>query len=179
MRNEDQVAKVAELAKWIAATIFFMLFYALTFGAHAQANSSVYACRSPRITDGHTFRCGGMRVRLYGIDAPELPGHCRRGRRCTPGDPYASTRNLSALLARGNVICRTVDRDRYGRTVARCGARGVDLSCRQVAGGFAVPRYGRLDCQSDARLTRRLWPRRADLHRNRYSKPVETTIFQL
>lgn len=44
-------------------------------------------CVSPTVVDGDTLRCGSTRIRLSSIDAPELPGHCRPGRECTPGDP--------------------------------------------------------------------------------------------
>jgi endonuclease YncB( thermonuclease family) len=39
------------------------------------------------VTDGDTIRCNGERIRLLGIDTPELPGHCRKGRDCVSGDP--------------------------------------------------------------------------------------------
>ncbi|WP_363738969.1 thermonuclease family protein [Sphingobium sp. LMA1-1-1.1] len=80
------------------------------------------------------------------MDAPELPGHCRPGRECTPGDPYASTANLQSLVSGQAVECRQIDTDHYGRAVARCSAKGRDLSCAQVQGGFAVKRYGSLSC---------------------------------
>lgn len=114
--------------------------------ARAQPSPS-FACPSPRVVDGDTLRCGSVRVRLAHIDAPELPGHCNPGRTCTPGDPYASTANLTRLIGSSPVECRSIDRDRYGREVAYCSARGRDLSCAQVAGGFAVERYGRLTCR--------------------------------
>ena len=103
-------------------------------------------CVSPEVLDGDTLRCGAQRIRLSSIDAPELPGHCRRGRECTPGDPYASTSNLRSLVAGQAVSCSQVDTDRYGRAVARCSVQGRDLSCAQVSGGFAVQRYGPLIC---------------------------------
>lgn len=103
-------------------------------------------CAAVTVTDGDTFRCGSVRVRMYGIDAPELEGHCRPGRTCVGGDPIASTRNLERLIAGRQVACQSIDVDRYGRTVARCLAGDVDLSCEQVAGGFAVRRYGNLRC---------------------------------
>lgn len=83
---------------------------------------------------------------MEGIDAPELPGHCREGRDCVAGDPYASTRNLQRLIGSGEVVCRTTDTDRYGRTVARCFAGEKDLSCEQVKGGFAEYRYAWIKC---------------------------------
>jgi hypothetical protein len=36
---------------------------------------------------------------MQGIDDPEMPGHFRPGRRCTAGDPFASTENLRRLAA--------------------------------------------------------------------------------
>lgn len=103
-------------------------------------------CTSPTVLDGDTMRCGSTRIRLSSIDAPELPGHCRPGRDCTPGDPYASTDNLRELVAGQPVECRQVDTDHYGRTVARCSVQGRDLSCAQIQGGFAVRRYGFIVC---------------------------------
>lgn len=105
-----------------------------------------FQCAYPRVLDGDTIRCGDSRVRLQGIDAPELPGHCRPGRECTPGDPYASTQNLSRLIGANTLECRQVDIDRYGRVVARCFALGKDLSCGQLEAKQAVRRYGMIWC---------------------------------
>lgn len=94
--------------------------------------------------DGDTLRCGKERVRLLGIDAPEMPGHCRRGRECVPGDPFASRDALAAMLDR-RLKMRRLGRDFYGRTLAIVEARGRDLSCHQVRAGLAIykARYDR------------------------------------
>jgi len=89
--------------------------------------------------DGDTLRCGRERIRLIAIDAPELPGHCRRGRSCAPGDPKASQRSL-ALVARGRARIDRIGRDRYGRTLATVRVDGVDLSCHQLRTGQALYR---------------------------------------
>jgi micrococcal nuclease len=90
------------------------------------------------VVDGDTLRCGAERVRLLGIDAPELPGHCQQGRRCAPGNPYASTRSLRAALARGPITFKRFGTDHYGRTLALVSAGGVDLSCWQLSQGQAI-----------------------------------------
>lgn len=105
-----------------------------------------FACRDPEVVDGDTIRCSGQRIRLAAIDAPELPGHCRRGRDCVAGDPYASSNSLMELIGSGEVVCRQVDVDRFGRIVAQCTTADADLSCEQVARGHAVVRYGALAC---------------------------------
>lgn len=102
-------------------------------------------CHSPYIIDGDTFSCNNTRIRLYSIDAPEMPDHCREGRRCTSGDPYKS-RNYLKSLTGGTVTCTPLKIDHYGRTIAKCEASGKDLSCEMVKSGHAVKRYGRLSC---------------------------------
>lgn len=89
--------------------------------------------------DGDTLRCGRERVRLIGIDAPELPGHCRRGRRCVAGDAVASTRSLAAGLV-APIRIRRLGRDRYGRTLALVSGAHGDLSCWQLRRGQAAYR---------------------------------------
>lgn len=103
-------------------------------------DDSVFTCNSPTVVDGDTLRCGAMRVRLQGIDAPETGGRCQPGRVCAPGDPVASTDNLRRLVAGGAMDCRQTDTDKYGRAVALCAVGGVDLSCEQVRSGNAIRR---------------------------------------
>lgn len=105
-------------------------------------------CTAPYVIDGDTLACSNLpaHIRLLGIDAPELPGHCRAGRSCTPGDGYAAKAMLATLTARGSVECQPEGYDRYRRILARCTARRVDLSCAMVRSGQAVLRYSRIDC---------------------------------
>ncbi len=122
------------------------------------ASALVFACASPTHHDGDAIRCAGRSRsdRLYGIDAPEMPGTCRRDRACVGGDPFATRDHLAGLTNGRAVSCTQVDRDRYGRRVVRCSAEGKDLSCAMIADGFAVPRYGRIDCGQPAETGR--WP---------------------
>lgn len=92
-----------------------------------------------RVVDGDTLHCDDGRVRLLGIDAPELPGHCAQGRDCAPGDPYESTRSLEAGMGNGSTLSiENVGTDRYGRTLAMVKGSGGDLSCWQLSHGEAI-----------------------------------------
>lgn len=104
-------------------------------------------------TDGDTVRCGDERIRLVEIDAPELPGHCRAGRVCAPGDPVASKQALQALVGGHRLRVVRHDVDHYGRTVGDVRVVEVSLSCAQVVRGHAIRQlkwgdYGvlRADC---------------------------------
>jgi micrococcal nuclease len=99
-------------------------------GPSAQ-HFSMIDCPSAYIVDGDTLRCGSERVRLLGIDAPEIE-RCPRWRVCAPGDGRASKRSLIAGLRLGPIRYRPIARDRYGRQVAVVWAGRVNLSCWQL-----------------------------------------------
>lgn len=105
-------------------------------------------CQRPRAVDGDTIRCRGRAkaIRLAGIDAPEMPGHCRRGRVCTPGDGAKSKRALAQLLRLGPVTVQLGGDGGYGRSLGRVRVGGVDVNCRMVESNFAVLRYHPIDC---------------------------------
>jgi len=89
------------------------------------------------VVDGDTLRIGPDRIRIEGIDAPELDQTCRRRGRPLPCGEQARDA-LLAMLSGRTVTCRTSGRDRYGRFLARCEAGGEDIGARMVAEGRAV-----------------------------------------
>lgn len=103
-------------------------------GLRPQYEGSVIGCS---VTDGDTIRCGDERIRLLGIDAPELPGHCRAGRHCAAGDGYASKASLAAAMV-GTIHISRVGEDHYGRTLAMLSSDVGDLSCWQLQRGQAT-----------------------------------------
>ncbi|MGA0615932.1 thermonuclease family protein [Paracoccus sp. KR1-242] len=86
------------------------------------------------VHDGDTIGRGKDRIRIWGIDAPELT---------EPGGP-ASRAHLRNLIAGQRLTCDLIDVDRYGRRVMRCVLPdGRDVACEMVAAGAAEdwPRY--------------------------------------
>jgi endonuclease YncB( thermonuclease family) len=94
-----------------------------------------------QVTDGDTIRIGEARIRLKGIDAPEMEQRCSRtGRSYACGE--TSRRTLIDLVSGETVRCRATGRDRYQRILARCTVNGRDIGARMVEEGWAVS-YGR------------------------------------
>lgn len=79
-----------------------------------------------RPIDGDTFAMNGVKIRLHGIDAPELG---------TPGGSEAAVR-LAAMLQEGQVTIVPRSRDVYGRTVADVFMNGQNLAERLLAEGY-------------------------------------------
>jgi endonuclease YncB( thermonuclease family) len=88
------------------------------------------------VVDGDTLNCGGERIRLLGIDAPELPGHCRRGRHCVDGNPFAASRALEQAMSQGGIKIVSAGSDSYGRTLANVYVGGRNVSCNLLANGL-------------------------------------------
>lgn len=90
-----------------------------------------------RVIDGDTLDVGGVRVRLHGIDAPEV------GQPCTSDvlgtyDCGAFVRDEVARRYGGQrATCDEVERDRYGRSVAKCFVNGQDIGEDIVLDGLA------------------------------------------
>ncbi|SFI51575.1 nuclease homologue [Caulobacter sp. UNC279MFTsu5.1] len=99
----------------------------------AFAAATLITCDAPAVHDGDTLRCGDERVRLYGVDAPEVA----RGK--TPAQPFAEEARLALIaLTRGHVACRFVNRDRYGRFVGKCWSTATpDVNAAVIRSGFA------------------------------------------
>jgi len=90
-----------------------------------------------RVIDGDTFDVGGERIRLHGIDALEAGQTCETNE----GQPWAcgdwTTRQVRDRYQNAQAICTPLDRDRYGRIVARCVVQGVDMGQVLVREGLA------------------------------------------
>jgi endonuclease YncB( thermonuclease family) len=112
-----------------------------------------------RVSDGDTLRFGNDRVRLVGLDAPELDQTCTDEGGATWPCGRESSRRLREFIGDGAVTCETEGRDQYGRYLGRCAAHGNDLGAMLVAEGLAVasfPSYGSEEAQA-RREKRGIW----------------------
>jgi endonuclease YncB( thermonuclease family) len=89
----------------------------------------------PQVVDGDTLKFGHQRVRLYGIDAPELHQTCDGG---TWAAGKLARAALMGIIGGRPVTCVViVPRDRYGRPVSTCSAGKMDLAYAMAERGWA------------------------------------------
>ncbi|MEI6159444.1 MAG: thermonuclease family protein [Roseococcus sp.] len=92
-----------------------------------------------RAVDGDTIRCGDQRVRLAGLDAPELRGRCDEERHLA----QVATERLRVLIVNG-VTLRPAGRDRYDRLLAVVlDSSGNDVAYTLIREGLAHEYHGR------------------------------------
>lgn len=109
------------------------------------------------VNDGDTLTLGGERIRLRGMDAPELSQTCTKA-----GAPYACGRiarkALSDLIGDRPVVCQGWEHDRYGRLLGACRSGDIDLNRSLVTEGWAVAFGDYTEEEAGARAASRgLW----------------------
>jgi endonuclease YncB( thermonuclease family) len=97
------------------------------------------------IIDGDTLEIHSVRIRLWGIDAPESSQLCR-GDDSKPYRCGAKAANeLDVFVAERPIVCMPLSQDQYDRIVARCSVAGIDLGEWLVRNGLALdwPQYSK------------------------------------
>lgn len=91
-----------------------------------------------RIIDGDTIVIAGQRIRLHGIDAPEMKQTCktRKGKEQLCG--VLAKQALERLVRGQDVTCKGDERDKYKRLIAVCYAGPFDINETMVADGWAL-----------------------------------------
>jgi endonuclease YncB( thermonuclease family) len=88
--------------------------------------------------DGDTLAAGAERLRINGIDAPEMGQSCERAGAAYPCG-RAARDAMAAILGRGAVDCEILGADQYGRRIARCrNEAGQDIGAELVRQGWAI-----------------------------------------
>ena len=109
------------------------------------------------VVDGDTMRLNGIKIRLWGVNAPETDAY--------GGDRATDELQEQALLKKLSCVIR--DRDKYGRIVAQCFRNKQDIGAAIIRSGWArdYPRYSKgyyLKDEATARYEHRgLWGRKS------------------
>jgi endonuclease YncB( thermonuclease family) len=116
--------------------------------------------------DGDTLHVGRQRVRLLGIDAPELDQTCWDKDEKSWPCGQAAKKRLAALLAGAAIVCHPSGHDKYGRVRATCDADGRDLGAILMREGLAISYDGYKVEEGAARLAKAgLWQGRFETPR--------------
>lgn len=92
----------------------------------------------PVILDGDTLDFSGVRVRIFGIDAPERDQLCEHADGSRYGCGQFARETMVQLIAGEPVSCTRRDIDPYGRMVAVCKGARADLGAAMVEAGAAI-----------------------------------------
>ncbi len=96
----------------------------------------------PVIADGDTVKVNGRKIRLYGIDAPEMKQKCYDGKKKIDCGIEAKD-YLTEIVGDNEVFCSDLDTDKYGRTNGNCyfiaqSGEKINIGQDLVSGGYAL-----------------------------------------
>lgn len=91
-----------------------------------------------RVLDGDTLDVQGVRIRLFGIDAPEKTQICTLATGASWPCGSAAQEALERKLGNRRVTCQRRDVDTYGRVVAVCRLGSEDINAWLAGAGWVV-----------------------------------------
>ncbi len=91
-----------------------------------------------RVVDGDTIWIGDTKVRLHGIDAPEMKQTCRTSKGKEQLCGVLAKQALEKLVRGQSVICKGDKRDRYKRLIAVCYVGPFNINEQMVVDGWAL-----------------------------------------
>ena len=121
--------------------LLFLLF--IIFFNFSVFSKTIYGIAN--VVDGDTLHIEKNKIRLYGIDAPEID------QTCTINDKVwhcglESTAALKKLVLNNNISCVVSDIDKYKRYIAECFINNKNINKFMVRNGWAIAyRYYSLD----------------------------------
>lgn len=106
----------------------------------ASANAEKILTGYPKILDADTLTIDGQRIRLKGIDAPELSQTCELADKTPYQCGEDATAALRMKIGSARVSCEILGRGRYRRFLGLCFANGMKESLNEwlVANGHAM-----------------------------------------
>ena len=109
-----------------------------------------------KIIDGDTIHIGKNKIRLHGIDAPEIDQPCFFKKQKWNCGIESKSVLTKLILDEKNVECTINDIDRYKRFIAICFINEININKYMVAEGWAIAyRYYSLDYIIDEELAKK------------------------
>jgi len=109
-----------------------LLLLLLSLPAHADITGKA------RVVDGDTIWISETKIRLHGIDAPEMKQTCRtsKGKKQLCG--LMAKQSLQRLVQGQDVTCKGNQQDRYKRLLAVCYVGPFNINEQMVTDGWAL-----------------------------------------
>ena len=124
--------------KFLYLSIFFLF-----FNVNAQSKNIIHG--KAEVIDGDTIHIEEKKIRLHGIDAPEMKQTCSH-KKIAWNCGLESKKYLTNLTFNKNIRCESNDKDRYKRYIAICFVDNLNINEEMVKSGWAIAyRYYSLD----------------------------------
>ena len=113
----------------------YILFFLLTFSTHSISSKTIIG--TANVIDGDTIHIGKNKIRLHGIDAPEIEQTCNIEEQVW-NCGLVSFKTLQKLTTKKEVTCKVNGIDQYKRYIAECYLNNLNINQYMVKQGWAI-----------------------------------------
>ena len=116
--------------------IFKLIFFLFILISHNVFGQEIIKGKA-KIIDGDTINIGSNKIRLYGIDAPEINQTClKESKEWLCG--VRSKIELINMINSKTLMCKIIDIDRYKRLIGECFVNQNNINKKMVKEGWAI-----------------------------------------
>ena len=133
MKLEKKWMSLMKKQNLILSSILIFFFFNI-IGLFASEKKSIFG--KAIVIDGDTLRIRDNKIRLSGIDAPEIKQLCKNENELWPCGE--ASKNFLEKIINSKILCNYIEIDRYKRILGNCFLNGIDLNKLMVKNGFAV-----------------------------------------
>ncbi len=91
-----------------------------------------------KVLDGDSLEIGEQRIRLYGIDAPELYQKCKTKNNQDWNCGRESKAFLKEFIGTDSIECHEIEQDKYKRMVSICYKDDENINEAMISSGMAI-----------------------------------------
>ena len=117
--------------------LIFRLLIILCFFYNFSTSAQEIVRGQAKIIDGDTVHIGKNKIRLFGIDAPEIEQTCNIEKQVW-NCGLVSFKTLQKLTTKKEVTCKVNGIDRYKRYIAECYLNNLNINQYMVKQGWAI-----------------------------------------
>ena len=151
--------------------LLFLLIFSIFLNQKIFSSENKFLIGKARVIDGDTIILKNKKIRLHGIDAPELNQICYDYVSTKYNCGIESKKKLIFFIKKNNVKCFYSDKDFYGRLLGTCFVNKKNINSLMVINGYAIAykKYSKkyVDQENFAKINKKgLW-------KGKFHKPEE------
>ena len=129
-----------------------IFFYLIFFSFNSLSKETIIG--KAKIIDGDTIHIGKNKIRLHGIEAPEINQKCEiKKKKWNCG--IKSKKALENFVLKKEVYCEIIDIDQYKRFIGICFVNNKSMNQHMVKSGWAIAyRYYSFDYVKDEEIAK-------------------------
>ena len=129
---------------------FLIIFFLILYSSVSFSEKIIEG--KAKIIDGDTIHINKNKIRLHGIDAPEIKQTCKIEDKIW-NCGIKSSLALKKLILDNNITCVVSDIDKYNRYIAECFINNQNINKLMVRNGWAIAyRYYSIDFIEEEKL---------------------------